>query len=149
MNRSKFLSDWKNWFFWIIFRNYQIYVMKKHFSILHSLWLQNSSRWYYQCILESRVKKKIWMQQFHNFESNNLNKAYLLKKIIYDFKQSVKMWYETLKNFFINIDYVKFFFDHFVFIHENNMIIAVYVNDLLLIESKFNDVFNFKNKLMI
>ena len=89
------------------------------------------------------------MQQFHDFESNDSNKTCLLKKTIYDFKQSIKMWYETLKNFFINIDYVKFFFDHFVFIHENDMIITVYVNDLLLIESKLSDVFDFKNKLMI
>ena len=89
------------------------------------------------------------MQQFHDFESNDINKTCLLKKIIYDFKQSVKMWYEILKKKFISIDYVKFLFDHFVFIHENYMIIAVYVNDLLLIKSKFNDVFDFKNKLMI
>ena len=89
------------------------------------------------------------MQQFHDFESDDSNKTYLLKKVIYDFKQSIKMWYETLKKKFINIDYVKFFSDHSVFIHKNDLIITVYVNDLLLIESKFNDVFDFKNKLMI
>ena len=98
--------------------------------------------------LKVELKEKIWMQQFYDFKSNDSNKACLLKKIIYDFKQSVKMWYEILKNFFTSIDYVKLFFDHFVFIHENDMIIAVYVNDLLLIESKFSDVFDFKNKLM-
>ena len=29
------------------------------------------------------------------------------------------------------------------------MIIAVYMNNLLLIESKYSDIFNFKNKLII
>ena len=89
------------------------------------------------------------MQQFHDFKSNDSNKTCLLKKIIYNFKQSIKILYEILKIFFINIDYVKLLFDYFVFIHKNDIIIAIYVNDLLLIESKFSDVFNFKNKLMI
>ena len=44
---------------------------------------------------------------------------------------------------------LNFFSITLFFIHENNIIIAVYVNDLLLIELKFSDVFDFKNKLMI
>ena len=98
--------------------------------------------------LKVELKEKIWMQQFHDFESNDSNKTCLLKKVIDGLKQSIKMWYEILKKNFINIDYVKLFSDHSVFIHENYVIIAVYVNDLLLIESKLSDVFDFKNKLM-
>ena len=59
------------------------------------------------------------------------------------------MWYEILKNYLTNINFVKFFFDHSVFIHENDMIVAVYVNDLLLIEPKLSDVFDFKKKLRV
>ena len=87
------------------------------------------------------------MQQSTDFESNNSSKVCLLKKAICDLKQSARMWYETLKNFLTDIGFIRIRFDHFVFIHENGIIIAIYVNDLLLAEPKLKNILDFKKKL--
>ena len=97
--------------------------------------------------LKAELKEKIWMQQFHDFKSDNPSQACLLKKAIYGLKQSARMWYETLKEFLISQGFVKIRSDHSVFIHENGTVIAVYVDDLLLTASKLNDFFAFKETL--
>lgn len=48
------------------------------------------------------------MQVLSDFESNNLFDVCLLKKTIYCLKQSVKMWYNTLKTFLTGMDLSKF-----------------------------------------
>lgn len=52
--------------------------------------------------LEAELKEKIWMQQLSDFESNDSSDVCLLKKIIYDLKQSTRMWYDILKAFLID-----------------------------------------------
>lgn len=97
--------------------------------------------------LKIELKNEKWMQQFHDFKTNNFSHVCLFKKIIYNLKQSIKMWYKILKFFLINVDFVKNFFDYFVFIYKNDTIITVYVDNLLLIVSKINDFFIFKKTL--
>ena len=67
--------------------------------------------------------------------------------ILYDFKQSSRAWYDTLKTFMFSLDYVRLLFDHFVFINENDMMIAIFVDDLLIADSKINEIIVFKIQL--
>ena len=97
--------------------------------------------------LEAELKEEVWMQQPHGFESDDSTKACLLRKAIYGLKQSARMWYETLEEFLTGIGFVKILFDHSVFIHENGMIIAVYVDDLLLAGPELRAILDFKEKL--
>ena len=94
--------------------------------------------------LKADLKKEIWMQQSSKFEHKELNKKFLicyLNKILYELKQMSWKWYATLKVYFIFIDYQRIEIDHSMFIHNNEIIIAIYVNDLLILEL---NIFNIK-----
>ncbi len=43
-------------------------------------------------------------------------------------------WYAILKVYLIFIDYQRIEINHSMFIHDNEIIIAIYVNDLLILE---------------
>ena len=82
------------------------------------------------------------MQQSSRFEQKELNKIFLiccLNKTLYKLKQTSQEWYATLKVYLIFIDYQRIEIDHSVFIHDNDIIIIIYVNDLLILKS---NIFN-------
>ncbi len=88
--------------------------------------------------LEAHLKEKIWMQQSLRFEQKESNEIFLicrLNKTLYKLKQASQEWYATLKVYLIFINYQRIEIDHSVFIHDNNIIIIIYVNDLLILES--------------
>ena len=93
--------------------------------------------------LEAHLKEKIWMQQSSRFEQKESNETFLicrLNKTLYELKQASRKWYATLKVYLIFIDYQRIEIDHSVFIHDNDIIIAIYVNDLLILESNIFDI---------
>ena len=48
-----------------------------------------------------------------------------------------------------NIDYDRLIIDHSIFIHKfNDMIVIIYVNDMLICDFKKDDILNFKEKLI-
>jgi len=92
--------------------------------------------------LEAHLKKEIWVQQSSRFEQKESNEIFLtchLNKILYELKQTSRKWYATLKVYLIFIDYQRVEIDHSMFIHDNDIIIAIYVDDLLILES---NIFN-------
>jgi len=93
--------------------------------------------------LEAHLKKEIWMQQFSRFEQKESNETFLtcrLNKVLYELKQTSREWYAILKVYLIFIDYQRVEIDHSVFIHDNDIIIAIYVDDLLILESNIFDI---------
>jgi len=94
--------------------------------------------------LEAHLKEEIWMQQSLRFEQKESNETFLtchLNKILYELKQTSQEWYAILKVYLIFINYQRIEIDHSVFTHQNDIIIAIYVNDLLILES---NIFNIK-----
>ncbi len=93
--------------------------------------------------LEAHLKKEIWMQQSSRFEQKESNEIFLiyhLNKTLYELKQTSWKWYATLKVYLIFIDYQKVEIDHLMFIHDNEIIITIYVNDLLILELNIFDI---------
>ncbi len=93
--------------------------------------------------LEAHLKKEIWMQQSSRFEQKESNEIFLtchLNKTLYKLKQTSWKWYATLKVYLIFIDYQRVEIDHSMFIHDNDIIIAIYVDDLLILESNIFDI---------
>ncbi len=93
--------------------------------------------------LEAHLKKEIWVQQSSKFEQKESNETFLaccLNKTLYELKQTSREWYAILKVYLIFIDYQRIEIDHSVFIHDNEIIIAIYVNDLLILESNIFDI---------
>ncbi len=93
--------------------------------------------------LEAHLKEKIWMQQSLRFEQKESNEIFLicrLNKTLYELKQTSREWYATLKVYLIFIDYQRIEIDHSIFIHDNDIIIVIYANDLLILESNIFDI---------
>jgi hypothetical protein len=55
-----------------------------------------------------------------------------LKKALYGLKQAPCVWYQTMEQFLNSQEYRKIQAGHSVFKHQNGVIVAVYVDDLLL-----------------
>lgn len=84
------------------------------------------------------------MKNFENFDY-----IWFLIRALYDFKQSSREWYDTFNIWLLSQKFVKLESNHFVFINKRTkFIVLVYVNDLLVIESKeFNEIEKFKSML--
>jgi len=83
------------------------------------------------------------VQQSSKFKQKESNEIFLtccLNKILYELKQISQEWYAILKVYLIFINYQREEIDHSMFIHNNNIIIAIYVNDLLILESNIFDI---------
>jgi len=93
--------------------------------------------------LEAHIKEEVWVQQPPGFEQKGPNGTFLacrLNKALYGLKQAPREWYATLKTYLISISYQRVEIDHSVFTHENDTIIAVYVNDLLILGPDISDI---------
>jgi len=93
--------------------------------------------------LEAHLKEEVWMQQPPGFEQKGPNETFLacrLNKALYGLKQAPREWYATLKVYLIFIDYQRVEIDHSVFIHDNGIIIAIYVDDLLILGPNISDI---------
>ncbi len=92
--------------------------------------------------LEAHLKE-VWVQQPPGFEQKGPNGTVLacrLNKALYGLKQSPREWYSTLKTYLISINYQRVEIDHSVFIHQNGIIIAIYVDDLLILGPNVFDI---------
>ncbi len=92
--------------------------------------------------LEAHLKE-VWVQQPPGFEQKGPNGTVLacrLNKALYGLKQSPREWYSTLKTYLISINYQRVEIDHSMFIHQNGIIIAIYVDDLLILGPNVFDI---------
>ena len=83
------------------------------------------------------------IQQFENFE-NYLNFVCFLNRTFYDFKQSFREWYDCLKKYLIFIDYIFLIIDQCIFIHKNDIILSIHVDDIFIIELQIKKINVFK-----
>ncbi len=92
--------------------------------------------------LKAHLKKMIWVQQSSRFEQKESNEIFLiyhLNMTLYELKQTSQEWCATLKVYLIFIDYQRVEIDYSMFIHDNDIIIIIYVNNLLILKS---NIFN-------
>jgi hypothetical protein len=94
--------------------------------------------------LYDKILENVYIVQFTNFEQS-VNQICKLNKILYNLKQSPRIWFETLiKNFFF--DYVSLNVEFNIFI-KNDIMIVIYVNDLIFTKFNFATIFWLKNAL--
>jgi hypothetical protein len=84
--------------------------------------------------LYNKILEDVYVVQFTSFEQN-VNQICKLNKVLYDLKQSSKVWFETLIKFLFFLDYVSLNVEFNVFM-KNDIMIVIYVNDLIF--TKFN-----------
>ena len=94
--------------------------------------------------LYSLLAEEIYLKLFHNYEKEDY--VCHLNKALYNLKQAPCMWYETLQLFFKNLGFQAVQSNPAVFVLKN-VIIAVYVDDLLLCRSNFNTLNQLKKHL--
>ena len=98
--------------------------------------------------LNAELNEKIYMKCLEKFKNSEKNIICRLLKFLYELKQSSWIWAKTLRTFLKDFDLIRLKSDHCIFINHNiSIIIAVYMNNLLLIESTAEFLQNLKNKL--
>ena len=78
------------------------------------------------------LDKEIYIQQSLDLEQES-ELICLLKKTLYNLKQSLCVWFNTLHEFLKNLDFMQSNYNHSMFITINKfMIIVIYINDILI-----------------
>jgi disulfide oxidoreductase YuzD len=95
--------------------------------------------------LYDKIHEKIYVAQFTDFEQN-VNQICKLNKALYNLKQFSKVWFENLIKFLFFLDYVSLNVEFNVFMKDDIMIV-IYVNDLIFTELDFAIIFWLKNAL--
>ena len=94
--------------------------------------------------LYSFIDQVIYVKLLHDYRL--FDKITLLNKVLYDLKQLSYLWYKTLFNHLISLRFWCSKLNHSIFL-KNSIIITVYVNNLLLIDSSKSVIQCIKNKL--
>jgi hypothetical protein len=95
--------------------------------------------------LYDKIHEDVFVVQFTKFEQE-INKICKLNKTLYDLKQSSKVWFETLIKFLFSFDYVSLNVEFNVFM-KNDIMIIIYVNDLIFTKFDHAIIFWLKNAL--
>jgi hypothetical protein len=95
--------------------------------------------------LYDKILEDVYVVQLTNFEQN-INQICKLNKALYDLKQSSRIWFETLIKFFFSLSYVSLNVEFNVFMKDDIMIV-IYVNDLILTRFNLATIFWLKNVL--
>ena len=94
--------------------------------------------------LEATLFEEIWVEQPHGYVVPNL--ACRLNKALYGLKQSPREWYETLTIYLKQRGFKRVNEDYSLFV-KGKMIVAIYVDDLLLIGPSKDEIANLKKEL--
>ncbi len=95
--------------------------------------------------LYDKIHENVFVVQLTSFEQK-INQVCKLNKALYDLKQSSKIWFETLVKFLFSLDYVSLNVEFNVFM-KNDIMIVIYVNDLIFTEFDFAIIVWLKNAL--
>jgi hypothetical protein len=95
--------------------------------------------------LYDKIHENVFVVQLTKFEQE-INKICKLNKTLYDFKQFSKVWFETLIKFLFSFDYVSLNVEFNVFMKDDIMIV-IYVNDLIFTKLDSTIIFWLKNAL--
>ena len=99
--------------------------------------------------LEALLKnQEIYVEQPHGFiKDGEEDMVCLLLKALYGLKQSPREWYTTLMEFLYSLDFTRSDYDHSVFIHQDGILLAIYVDDLLIIGPSIHRIRDLKEQL--
>jgi hypothetical protein len=89
--------------------------------------------------LYDKIHENVFVVQLTKFEQR-INQICKLNKTLYELKQSSRVWFETLIKFFFFFDYVSLNVEFYVFM-KNDIMIVIYVNDLIFTEFNFAIIF--------
>jgi len=98
--------------------------------------------------LEGNIDKEIYVTQPTGFESGKPGQVCKLNKALYGLKQSPRLWYFTLTAYLKTLGYDPLSSDESVLInHDTKVIIAIYVDDLLLVGPDMKAIQHLKEQL--
>ncbi len=100
--------------------------------------------------LESLMKETVFVDKPHRFEEpkgTSCARVCHLLRVLYGLKQSSREWYLTLVDYLKSLGYERLEHDHCVFVHRNGFIIAIYLNDLLLLVTELAKIGQLKKQL--
>ncbi len=95
--------------------------------------------------LYDKILEDVYVVQLTSFEQN-VNQICKLNKALYDLKQSSRVWFETLAKFLFFLSYVSLNVEFNVFMRDDIMIV-IYVDDLILTRLNLAAIFWLKNAL--
>ncbi len=95
--------------------------------------------------LYDKIHENVFVVQLTRFEQR-INQICKLNKALYELKQSSRVWFETLAKFLFSLDYVSLDVEFNVFM-KNDIMIVIYVNNLIFTELNFAIIFWLKNAL--
>jgi hypothetical protein len=95
--------------------------------------------------LYDKILEDVYVVQLTNFEQS-INQVCKLNKALYDLKQSSRVWFETLIKFLFSLSYVSLNVEFNVFMKDDIMIV-IYVNDLIFTKLNLATIFWLKNAL--
>jgi hypothetical protein len=95
--------------------------------------------------LYKKILEDVYVVQFTSFKQSD-NQVCKLNKALYDLKQFSKVWFETLITFFFFLNYVSLNVEFNVFM-KNDIMIVIYVNDLIFTRFNLATIFWLKNVL--
>jgi len=90
------------------------------------------------------IDQVVYVELSHSYEL--LDKVALLNKALYGLKQAPCLWYKTLHNLLMSLDFCWLDFNHSMFV-QNSVIITVYVDNFLLVEKNKSAIQNIKQCL--
>jgi hypothetical protein len=93
--------------------------------------------------LYDEIEEDIWIELPTGC---SVSRAAKLKKALYGLKQAPRVWYNTLATFLSSLGFQPLDADSSVFCH-NGVIIAIYVNDLLIAGAFKPDINKIKDSL--
>ena len=87
------------------------------------------------------------MRQLDNFSKNDI-KVYKLNKILYELKQFLRIWYQHFSKYIKEFELILIESNESVFMNvKKNIIITLYVNDILIIDLSKIDIQRIKKIL--
>ena len=87
------------------------------------------------------------MRQLDNFNKNDI-KVYKLNKVLYELKQSLKIWYQYFSKYIKKLELILIESNESIFINvKKSIIVALYMNDILIINLSKIDIQRIKKVL--
>ncbi len=96
------------------------------------------------------MKESVYVEQPNEFKEpkgTSCAQVYHLLRALYGLKQSSREWYLTLVDYFKSLGYGRLEHNHCVFVYQNGIIIAIYMDDLLLLGPDLAKIGQLKKQL--
>ena len=101
--------------------------------------------------LHGYLLEKIYINQTPRFLTNS-SLVSRLEKSLYGLKQSPSYWYEKINHFFTNLGFKCYEYDHNIYVLHvdgDTLIVALYVDDLLISGNNVDLIMNLRNNFQI